>query len=186
MQFFKKLEIHGFKSFGNKTTIDFHPGTTVIVGPNGCGKSNVFVSIRWVLGEQSAKSLRGSRMGDVIFSGSGTMKALGMASVKLTLNNRNRTLPLDFDEVEISRRLFRTGESEYMLNKQQCRLKDIINQFLDTGIGTDSYSVMEQGKVVLDGTAEQLANLVVYTASPHARTISGQSLSVCGDTNMLT
>lgn len=147
MQFFKRLEIHGFKSFGNKTVVDFHPGITVIVGPNGCGKSNVFDSIRWVLGEQSAKSMRGSRMGDVIFSGSGSMKALGMASVKLTLNNRNRTLPLEYDEVEISRRLFRTGESEYILNKQQCRLKDILNQFLDTGIGTDSYSVLEQGKV---------------------------------------
>ena len=147
MQFFKRLEIHGFKSFGNKTVIDFHPGITVIVGPNGCGKSNVFDSIRWVLGEQSAKSLRGSRMGDVIFSGSGSMKAMGMARVTLTLNNRNRTVPLDFDEVEISRRLFRTGESEYLLNKQQCRLKDIVGQFLDTGIGTDSYSVLEQGKV---------------------------------------
>lgn len=147
MQFFKRLEIHGFKSFGNKTVIDFHPGITVIVGPNGCGKSNVFDSIRWVLGEQSAKSLRGSRMGDVIFNGSGGMKALGMAKVSLTMNNRARTLPLDYDEVEISRRLFRTGESEYLLNKQQVRLKDIINQFLDTGIGTDSYSVLEQGKV---------------------------------------
>lgn len=147
MQFFKRLEIHGFKSFGNKTTIDFHPGITVIVGPNGCGKSNVFDSIRWVLGEQSAKSLRGSRMGDVIFNGSGGMKALGMARVTLTVNNRNRNLPLDYDEVEISRRLFRTGESEYVLNKQQCRLKDILEQFLDTGIGTDSYSVLEQGKV---------------------------------------
>lgn len=147
MQFFKRLEIHGFKSFGNKTVIDFHPGITVIVGPNGCGKSNVFDSIRWVLGEQSAKSLRGSRMGDVIFNGSGGMKALGMARVTLTLNNRSRHLPLDYDEVEISRRLFRTGESEYILNKQQCRLKDILEQFLDTGIGTDSYSVLEQGKV---------------------------------------
>lgn len=147
MQFFKRLEIHGFKSFGNKTVIDFHPGITVIVGPNGCGKSNVFDSIRWALGEQSAKSMRGSRMGDVIFNGSGSMKALGMSKVTLTLNNRLRTLPLDYDEVEISRRLFRTGESEYVLNKNQCRLKDITGQFLDTGIGTDSYSVLEQGKV---------------------------------------
>lgn len=147
MQFFKRLEIHGFKSFANRTVIDFHPGVTVIVGPNGCGKSNVFDSIRWVLGEQSAKSLRGSRMGDVIFNGSGGQKAMGMAKVALTLNNANRHLPLDYDEVEISRRLFKTGESEYALNKQQCRLKDIILQFMDTGIGTDSYSVLEQGKV---------------------------------------
>ncbi|MGI8905260.1 MAG: chromosome segregation protein SMC [Candidatus Sumerlaeaceae bacterium] len=147
MQFFKRMEIHGFKSFANKTTIDFHPGVTVIVGPNGCGKSNVFDAIRWVLGEQSAKSLRGSRMGDVIFNGSGGQKAMGMSRVSLTLNNEGRFLPLDFDDVEIARRLFRTGESEYSLNKTQCRLKDITTNLMDTGIGTDSYSVLEQGKV---------------------------------------
>lgn len=147
MQFFKRLELHGFKSFANKTTIDFLPGVTVIVGPNGCGKSNVFDSIRWVLGEQSAKSMRGSRMGDVIFNGSGSLKALGMARVNLVLNNDKRTVPIDFDEVAISRRLFRTGESEYMLNNSNCRLKDLVQLFMDTGIGTNSYSVMEQGKV---------------------------------------
>src|SRR5687767_13762246 len=125
MQFFKRLEIHGFKSFANKTTIEFLPGVTVVVGPNGCSISNVFDSIRWVLGEQSAKSLRGSRMGDVIFNGSGGQKALGMARVELVLNNKERTLPIDFDEVSIARRLFRTGESEYHLNKTHGRLKDI-------------------------------------------------------------
>lgn len=162
MQFFKRLEIHGFKSFANKTVVEFHPGVTVIVGPNGCGKSNVFDSIRWVLGEQSAKSLRGSRMGDVIFNGSGAQKAMGMAKVSLTLNNRERHLPLDFDEVEISRRLFRTGESEYALNKQQCRLKDILTNLMDTGIGTDSYSVLEQGKVDAIINAKPLERRAIF------------------------
>ena len=119
MLFFKRLELHGFKSFANKTTIDFHPGVTVVVGPNGCGKSNIFDSIRWALGEQSAKSMRGARMGDVIFNGSGSLKATGMARVSLILNNGERHLPVDFDEVGISRRLFRTGESEYLLNNAQ-------------------------------------------------------------------
>lgn len=147
MLFFKSIELHGFKTFANKTTIDLFPGITVVVGPNGCGKSNVFDAIRWALGEQSAKSMRGSRMGDIIFNGSGNLKATGMARVNLVLNNANRTLPIDFDEVSVSRRLFRTGESEYLMNKSTCRLKDITNLFLDTGIGTDSYSIMEQGKV---------------------------------------
>lgn len=147
MLFFKRLELHGFKSFANKTSIDFFPGVTVIVGPNGCGKSNVFDSIRWAFGEQSAKSLRGSRMGDVIFNGSGGLKATGMARVNLVMNNERRFLPIDFDEVSISRRLFRTGESEYLINSANCRLKDISGLLMDTGIGTDSYSVLEQGKV---------------------------------------
>ncbi|MCX7019985.1 MAG: chromosome segregation protein SMC [bacterium] len=147
MLFFKRLELQGFKTFTNKTAIDFFPGITIIVGPNGCGKSNIFDSIRWVLGEQSAKSMRGSRMGDVIFNGSAGEKAMGMARVNLVLDNGTRSLPIDFDEVSISRRLYRTGESEYLLNKANCRLRDITNLLLDTGIGTDSYSVMEQGRV---------------------------------------
>lgn len=162
MQFFKRLEIHGFKSFANKTTIDFLPGVTVIVGPNGCGKSNVFDSIRWVLGEQSAKSMRGSRMGDVIFNGSGGQKALGMARVELVLNNKNRTLPVEFDEVSIARRLFRTGESEYHLNRTHARLKDITSLCMDTGIGTDSYSVMEQGKVDAIINAKPLERRAIF------------------------
>jgi chromosome segregation protein len=147
MRFFKRLELQGFKSFAHKTSIDLLPGVTVIVGPNGCGKSNIFDAIRWVLGETSAKSLRGERMDDVIFSGSGSVKATGMARVGLILDNAQRSLPIDFDEVSIARRLFRTGESEYLLNKAVCRRRDITSLFLDTGIGTDSYSVMEQGKV---------------------------------------
>lgn len=147
MLFFKSIELHGFKTFANKTVIEFLPGVTVIVGPNGCGKSNVFDAIRWALGEQSAKSMRGARMGDVIFNGSSSLKATGMARVNLLLNNLDRHLPIDFDEVCITRRLFRTGESEYLLNRANCRLKDITSLLLDTGIGTDSYSIMEQGKV---------------------------------------
>lgn len=162
MLFFKRLELHGFKSFANKTTIDFHPGVTVIVGPNGCGKSNIFDSIRWVLGEQSAKSMRGARMGDVIFNGSGSLKATGMARVNLVLNNGERHLPVDFDEVGISRRLFRTGESEYLLNNAQCRLKDITSLCMDTGVGTDSYSVLEQGKVDAIINSRPLERRVIF------------------------
>jgi chromosome segregation protein len=147
MRFFKRLEIHGFKSFANRTTIDFHSGVTVVVGPNGCGKSNVFDSIRWVLGEQSARSLRGARMGDVLFNGSAAARPASVAKVTLVLDNSQRHLPIDFDEVAIGRRLYRNGDSEYVLNGQTARLRDIAALLLDTGIGTDGYSVMEQGRV---------------------------------------
>lgn len=145
--FFKSLEINGFKSFGTKTKIEFQPGVTVIVGPNGCGKSNVFDSIRWALGEQNARHLRGTRMTDIIFAGSASLKALGAAQVSVTVNNEGRYLPIDFEEVNITRRLFADGQSEYFLNKTPCRLKDITDLFLDTGIGSQGYSVMEQGNV---------------------------------------
>lgn len=143
----KRLEMTGFKSFATRTVVEFMPGVTVIVGPNGCGKSNVSDAIRWVLGEQSARSLRGGRMGDVIFSGSATLKPLGYAQVTLTLDNSDRRLPLDQTEIQITRRLFRDGESEYQLNRVNCRLKDIVTLFLDTGVGSDGYSLMEQGRV---------------------------------------
>jgi chromosome segregation protein len=145
--FFKRIEMTGFKSFATKTVVDFKPGVTVVVGPNGCGKSNIFDAIRWVLGEQSAKSLRGSKMGDVIFNGSATYKPMGCAQITLVLNNEGRRLPIDFSEVSITRRLYRSGESEYQINKSPCRLRDIQELFLDTGVGTDSYSIMEQGRV---------------------------------------
>jgi chromosome segregation protein len=143
----KRLTATGFKSFADKTEFDFGTGITCIVGPNGCGKSNVVDAIKWVLGEQSAKSLRGKQMMDVIFNGSGTRKSLGMAQVDLTFDNTDGTLPTDQTEVTISRRLYRSGESEYLLNKQVCRLKDVKELFLDTGIGIDAYSVIEQGRV---------------------------------------
>ena len=144
-----KIRMHGFKSFADKTDVEFGPGITVIVGPNGCGKSNVVDALKWVLGEQSAKSLRGGQMLDVIFNGSANRKSMGMAEVSLFFSNTRHFLNSDHDEIVVTRRLYRSGESEYLLNNTPCRLKDIRELFMDTGIGADAYSVIEQGKVEL-------------------------------------
>ncbi|MBI5328289.1 MAG: chromosome segregation protein SMC [Deltaproteobacteria bacterium] len=146
----KKLEAHGFKSFVDKTSLAFPKGVTGIVGPNGCGKSNIVDAIRWVLGEQNARHLRGKLMEDIIFNGSESRKPIGMAEVVLTLSNEEGIAPaeyVNFTEIEIARRLYRSGESEYYINKVQCRLKDIVDLFTDTGIGTRAYSIIEQGQV---------------------------------------
>ncbi|TZF83891.1 chromosome segregation protein SMC [Pedobacter sp. BS3] len=138
-----RLEIKGFKSFGDKITINFNEGVTAIVGPNGCGKSNVVDSIRWVLGEQSTRMLRSEKMENIIFNGSKTRKPANLAEVSLTFDNTKNILPTEFSQVTITRKLYRSGESEYRLNDVQCRLKDITDLFLDTGIGPDSYSIIE-------------------------------------------
>lgn len=138
-----KLEIKGFKSFGDKITINFNEGVTAIVGPNGCGKSNVVDAIRWVLGEQSTKTLRSEKMENIIFNGTKTRKPANLAEVSLTFNNNKNILPTEFTTVTITRKLYRTGESEYRLNDVKCRLKDISDLFLDTGIGSDTYSIIE-------------------------------------------
>lgn len=146
----KRLEIKGFKSFSDRTILEFRPGVTSVVGPNGCGKSNVLEAIRWVMGEQRARILRGHKMGDVIFNGSENRKPLGMAEVRMILSNDNDSSPAslsDYDEIMITRRLFRDGESHYEINSIPCRLSDVTDLFLDTGIGRSSYSVVEQGRV---------------------------------------
>ena len=145
--YLKCLEIVGFKSFAPPTTINFHRGVTAIVGPNGCGKSNVLDSIRWVLGETSAKALRGSQMQDVIFSGTDSRKQMGMAEVSMTFADCEKEMGVEFNEVRVTRRVFRDGRSEYEINKTPCRLKDIHKIFMDTGIGRSAYSIMEQGKI---------------------------------------
>ena len=145
--FLKRLEIMGFKSFAERIAIDFVPGVTAVVGPNGSGKSNITDAIRWVLGEQSAKSLRGSKMEDVIFAGSDSRKSLNFAEVTLILDNSKGLFPLDYTEISVSRRVFRSGESAYLLNGQQCRLKDINDVFMDSGLGKEAFSIISQGRV---------------------------------------
>ncbi|MFC4305916.1 chromosome segregation protein SMC [Cohnella boryungensis] len=145
--FLKRIELAGFKSFADRTELEFVRGITAVVGPNGSGKSNISDGIRWVLGEQSAKSLRGGNMQDIIFAGSDSRKAVNFGEVSLTLDNADKALPLDFTEVTVTRRVHRNGESEYLINKQACRLKDITELFMDTGIGREAYSIIGQGRI---------------------------------------
>lgn len=159
--YLKSIEIHGFKSFANKIKFDFHNGITGIVGPNGSGKSNVADAVRWVLGEQRIKQLRGGSMQDVIFSGTELRKPLGYAYVAITLDNSDHSLAIDYDEVTVSRRLYRSGESEYMINGSACRLKDVNELFMDTGIGKEGYSIIGQGQIdqILSSKPEDRRNL---------------------------
>ena len=147
--YFKRINMHGFKSFADPTVVHLEQGVTAIVGPNGCGKSNILDALRWALGEQSARELRGSHMQDIIFNGSDGRPPTGMAEVSLTFDNTDGQLPVDYSEVEVTRRVYRSGESEYLLNKVSCRLRDIQELFMDTGIGTNAYSLIGQGKIDL-------------------------------------
>lgn len=145
--YLKQIEVHGFKSFAEKIELNLANGINAVVGPNGSGKSNISDAIRWVLGEQSAKTLRGSKMEDIIFAGSEKKKALGFAEVSISIDNADKKLPVDFTEINITRRMYRSGESEYYINKIACRLKDIYELFMDTGIGRDGYSIIGQGRI---------------------------------------
>ena len=159
--YLKSIEVHGFKSFANKIVLDFHNGITGIVGPNGSGKSNVSDAVRWVLGEQSAKQLRGASMQDVIFSGTENRKPLSYAYVAITMDNSDHRLDIDFEEVTVARRVYRSGESEYLINGSPCRLKDVNELFYDTGIGKEGYSIIGQGQIekILSGRPEERREL---------------------------
>ena len=145
--YLKRLELQGFKSFADKTVLEFRPGITSVIGPNGSGKSNISDSIRWVLGEQSMKSLRGSTSSDIIFAGTQNRKSLGFAEVSIVIDNQDGKLPIEYNEVTVTRKIYRSGETGYFINKTPCRLKDILELFMDTGIGKDGYSIIGQGKI---------------------------------------
>ena len=159
--YLKSIEVQGFKSFANRIKFEFHNGITCIVGPNGSGKSNVADAVRWVLGEQRVKQLRGAAMQDVIFSGTELRKPLGYAYVAITLDNSDHQLNVDYDEVTVARKLYRSGDSEYLLNGSVCRLKDVNELFYDTGIGKEGYSIIGQGQIdrILSGKPEERREL---------------------------
>ena len=170
----KKLEITGFKSFHDKVAIDFPTGISAVVGPNGCGKSNVIAAIRWVMGEQSVKQLRGKSMEDVIFAGTNGQAPLNMAEVSLTLANDNGDAPeelKDFTEINLTRRLYRSGESAYFLNRRPCRLKDIHNVFLGSGLGSKSYAIIQQGNIgaITDASPEERRHFIDVKSSRTGR-----------------
>lgn len=155
--YLKKIELEGFKSFADKTVLEFMSGITTVIGPNGSGKSNIADAIRWVLGEQSMKSLRGSKTEDVIFAGTQNRRSLGFAEVSIVMDNSDQKLPIEYNEVIVTRRLYRSGESGYFINKTPCRLKDVLELFMDTGIGKDGYSIVGQGKIdeILSNKSEE-------------------------------
>ena len=171
--YLKSLTLKGFKSFADRAHMSFEPGLTVIVGPNGSGKSNISDAILWVLGEQSAKQLRGQAMEDVIFSGSSARKPVGVAEVTLVLDNSDHMLPVDFNEVAVTRRMYRSGESEYLINSSPCRLMDIQDILHDSGLGKDTHSIISQGKLdaILQSRPEERRALIEEAAgiSKHKR-----------------
>ena len=171
--YLKRLEMQGFKSFADKTVLEFMPGITSVIGPNGSGKSNISDCIRWILGEQSMKSLRGQKTQDIIFAGTQNRKPLGFAEASLVFDNADGVLPIEYNEVTITRKIYRSGETGYYINKVPCRLKDIIELFMDTGIGRDGYSIIGQGKIdeILSNKSEdrrhifeEAAGIVKYRA----------------------
>ena len=145
--YLKRLELQGFKSFADRTVLEFMPGITTVIGPNGSGKSNISDAIRWVLGEQSMKSLRGTKSLDIIFAGTQNRKSLGFAEASLVFDNSDGALPIEYTEVTVTRKIYRSGETGYFINKTPCRLKDVLELFMDTGIGKDGYSIIGQGKI---------------------------------------
>ena len=159
--YLKRLELQGFKSFADKTVLEFKPGITSVIGPNGSGKSNISDAIRWVLGEQSMKSLRGSSSSDIIFAGTQARKSLGFAEVSMVIDNADGKLPIEYNEVTVTRKIYRSGETGYFINKAPCRLKDILELFMDTGIGKDGYSIIGQGKIdaILSNKSEDRRNI---------------------------
>src|SRR5246127_2011680 len=164
----RRLELVGFKSFADKTQFDFAAGITAIVGPNGSGKSNIVDAVRWVLGEQSARSLRGGEMTDVIFNGSASRRSHGLAEVSMVFDNRRRLLATDAEEVTVTRRVYRSGEGEYLINNQPCRLKDVKDLFLGSGAGTDAYCIIQQGQV----------DVLLQTAPKERRTIFEEAAGI--------
>ena len=171
--YLKRLELQGFKSFADKTVLEFKPGITAVIGPNGSGKSNISDSIRWVLGEQSMKSLRGAKSEDIIFAGTQNRKSLGFAEASIVIDNTDGELPVEYAEVIVTRKIYRSGETGYFINKTPCRLKDILELFMDTGIGKDGYSIIGQGKIdeILSNKSEdrrhifeEAAGIVKYRA----------------------
>ena len=182
----KYLELSGFKSFPDRTRIEFGTGLTAVVGPNGSGKSNISDAVRWVLGEQSTKTLRGEKMEDVIFSGTKTRKAQGFAEVSLMIDNTDRALDLDSDEVVVTRRYDRSGESEYLLNRSVVRLRDVQEIFMDTGLGKDGYSLVGQGRIaeIVQSKSTQRREIFEEAAGiakfRYRKNEAERSLALCG------
>lgn len=182
--YLKALELNGFKSFAEKTVIDFTNGITSIVGPNGSGKSNILDAILWVLGEQSYKSIRAKDSSDVIFSGGKNRKAKSVAEVSLIIDNSDRYLDIDFTDLKITRRIYRSGENEYLINNRKIRLKDINNLFMDTGIGKQAYSIIGQGRVekIISSTPKELKELIEEAAGvKRAKTEKEESVKKLND-----